>query len=330
MNPEVSVVIAVYNGAKYISETLDSILNQTYTNWECIVVDDGSTDATCELVEKYIKKDNRFKIIKTSGGNGPYIAANIGIKEAQGEYIARSDADDISLPQRIQLQYSLLLKNKKINLCGTLHYALFENGKTTFKSYDTDPFFLKWQLLFQNRLVHSTMMMRKKWIESIGYYPEKPLAQDWHIWLQASNSDSLYIINRPLVKWRIHSSSITKMSNKLQLLEASKVSLLNLKTHEGISDLNELAITKIISAIRGNILISDISTEHTIGEITRVYENFKFKYKGNSKIKSHLHLIIHSIFSQNSTRSIKSYLKTSMIDGISFRWFKGLIRQIFS
>ena len=332
MIPEISVVIAVYNGKNYLEKTLESILYQTFTNWECIIVDDGSTDTTLEIIEEFIAKDNRFKLIKTSGGNGPYKAANIGIKEAQGEYIARSDADDISLPERLAIQHNYLKSNKNINVCGTLHYYLFEDEKTTFKPYNTDILFLKWQLIFRNKIVHSTMMVRKNWFEKIGYYPEKPLAQDWHIWLEAINNDTLYVINTPLVKWRIHNSSITKTQNVQQLMEASKVALFHLENRMGLHAINPNAITSIIASIRGDLYLPQTSLKTSVDTLILVYCHFKSRNQVNMSIKNDFHTTLDTLFTKYPKRSVTSsitYLQTIFVAGISIRWTRGFFRHLF-
>ena len=332
MNPEISVIIAVCNGEKFLKETLESILYQTFTNWECIVVDDGSTDTTLDIIGEFIAKDNRFRLIKTPGGNGPYIAANKGIKDAQGEYIARTDADDISMPNRLAIQHNYLKSNININVCGTLHYYLFEDGKTIFKPYNTDILFLKWQLIFRNKIVHSTMMVRKNWFEKIGYYPEKPLAQDWHIWLEAINNDTLHVINTPLVNWRIHHNSITKTQNSKQLIEALDVAFYNLKYRMNINSISLEAVTAIIASIRGDLFLPQTSLKITVDNLILAYRHFKSKNQVNRFIKNEFHFTLDTLFTKYPKRSVASvitYLQTIFVAGISISWARGFFRHLF-
>lgn len=224
MKPLVSIIIAVCNGEKFISETLDSLVHQTISNWECWIVDDGSTDLTIEIVRNRCAIDARFNLLTTPGGNGPYIAANKAIPLCKADFVARIDADDIALPVRIELQLKILTNDPKINVCGSYYYYLFESGLVA-SSFETDSTFLKWQLLFRNRLVHSTMMFRKSWFVAKGLYPNKRLAQDWLIWIEALRDDSLWIVRQPLIKWRMHSESVTKVESKGQLIAATEVSV---------------------------------------------------------------------------------------------------------
>lgn len=331
--PEISVIIAVYNGDKYITETLESIRLQSFANWECIVVDDGSTDDTIVVIQNYIAQDNRFKIIKTTGGNGPYIAANIGIKEAKGKYIARTDADDVSLPERLQMQYNYLQNNLKINLCGSQHYYLFENNMTNHKFYDSDIKFLKWQLIFRNKIVHSTMMFRKDWFKKIDCYPEKRLAQDWYIWLEASHNNTLYILDVPLVKWRIHENSITKKENSNQLDQGAEVVVYYLKNRLQIEVVDFSIVKNVIGSLRGDKIDTDTDISEIILFIREVYDKFvsdnKIDTQLKTKTKQDLHTIIDHCFAHQSRREIKRvllYLQTASIAGISKIWLRGFFR----
>lgn len=333
--PEISVVIAVFNGSQYISETLESIVLQSFSNWECIIVDDGSTDDTLEIIQNFIDNDNRFKIIKTNGGNGSYIAANIGIKAAKGKYIARTDADDISLPERLRTQYNFFESNLNINVCGSQHYYLFENNKISLKLYNVDVNFLKWQLIFRNKIVHSTMMFRKNWFEKLGYYPQKRLAQDWHIWLEASHNNTLHILEKPLVKWRIHNNSITKKESSNQLDLASEVAVYHLTNRLNFNNIDFNIVKSILASLRGDKIESETNIAQTISFLTLVYEKVIHENNINkaikSKIKLDLHTIIDSCFVRQSSlnkTTILLYLQTFRIAGMSKIWIKGLLRHL--
>ena len=119
--PLVSVIMSVYNGEKYLVQAIDSILNQTYQNFEFIIIDDCSTDNSSHILQEYAKKDSRIKIIKKEkniGIKGFIENLNLGISIAEGKYIARMDADDISLPERFQKQVTFLENNPEIFMVG--------------------------------------------------------------------------------------------------------------------------------------------------------------------------------------------------------------------
>jgi len=115
--PAVSVVMPVYNGEKYLRESIDSILNQTYTDYEFIIVNDGSNDKTEEIILSY--NDNRIRYIKNEKNLQIVKSLNRGIELAKGRYIARMDADDISLPRRFEKQITFMENNLEIGVCGT-------------------------------------------------------------------------------------------------------------------------------------------------------------------------------------------------------------------
>lgn len=221
----ISVVIASYNAAKYIEETLDSILIQDFVDWDCWVVDDGSTDNTGALVEEYCRIDSRFNLVRTVGANGPYICANMGIERCGGQYVARLDADDICLPGRLRKQFDCLESMPAFNICCTEHFNMFGDGRLLHKKLDFQGEELKYYLMFKNPLLHSSMFFRKQWFIDLGMYPRKRLAQDYYIWCTAVLCNELAIINEPLVKWRILETSLTKVENPLQTqlaLDANK------------------------------------------------------------------------------------------------------------
>ena len=278
MEPLVSVVIAVYNGEKYLAETLDSLLDQTLANWECWIVDDGSTDSTLVIINDYCAKDSRFNIIKTEGGNGPYVCANIAIPFCRGEFIARIDADDIALPERLRTQSDLMIDHPQVNLCRSYFYYLNSKGHLTQKDFETDLLFLKWQIIFRNRLVHSTMMIRKSWFIECGMYPPKRLAQDWYLWVEALSQDCLHIIRQPLVKWRMHEQSITKNESGHQLRLGAEVSERAVKLVIG-KDSKAEYLLPIISALRGNPVIDSELIEASLRELIILWVEFTKMYK---------------------------------------------------
>src|SRR5215831_13102998 len=126
--PCVSVVLPVYNGEKYLAEALDSILQQTFNDYELIVIDDGSTDRSSAIIESYVKKDRRV-IVHRQDNCGLIMSLNQGSSLARGKYIARMDADDVSLPQRLEKQLDYLEQRPDIGLLGTWIQDIGPNGE---------------------------------------------------------------------------------------------------------------------------------------------------------------------------------------------------------
>ncbi|MDD4353774.1 MAG: glycosyltransferase family A protein, partial [Candidatus Nanoarchaeia archaeon] len=127
-NHRISVIMSAYNTERYIAEAIESILNQTFKDFEFIIIDDGSTDDSLKIIKRYVKKDRRIKLIHNKKNIGLTKSLNKGLKIAKGQYIARMDADDISLPQRFQIQYDFLEKNKDIFLIGTTAFLIDDKG----------------------------------------------------------------------------------------------------------------------------------------------------------------------------------------------------------
>lgn len=160
-NPLVSVIIPCYNAEKYIEQAVHSIIKQTYKNLEIIVTDDCSTDKTFEILQRLAKEDSRIKLYKNETNLKIVKTLNNQISQVNGKYIARMDADDISLPKRIEKQVEFLENHTDYGFCGTNAYHIDENGKTIGKSvlpetFEDNKFFLK----FYSTFYHPTVMIR--------------------------------------------------------------------------------------------------------------------------------------------------------------------------
>ena len=118
MKPEISVIMSVYNDEKYIAKAIDSILTQSFSNFELIICDDYSTDRSSNIIEKYVKQDNRIVFFKNEKNLGLATSLNRCIERAKGKYIARMDSDDISLPNRFEVEYNYLEDNSDIVVVG--------------------------------------------------------------------------------------------------------------------------------------------------------------------------------------------------------------------
>jgi glycosyltransferase involved in cell wall biosynthesis len=206
--------MAVYNGEKYLPEAIDSILSQTFTNFEFIIINDGSTDKSKDIILSYI--DKRIRLIDNEENIGLTKSLNIGIKLAKGKYIARMDADDVSLPKRFEIQYKYMEENPDIDICGSRYMVL---GQNKIKELPTNPEFIK-ILLFQgiNPIAHPSVIMRKKSLDkhNIFYNEKYRFAQDFALW--ASSYNVLDITNTPdiLLKLRIHDLQTTQIMKTQQ------------------------------------------------------------------------------------------------------------------
>lgn len=211
----VSIITPTYNSEKYISQTIESIINQTHTNWELIITDDCSTDSTIKIIESFAKKDNRIRINKLESNSGAGIARNNSIAQAKGRFIAFCDSDDIWLPEKLERQLIFLTKN---NLSFT--YSGFdiidERGKVISKHKPPRRLTFK-DLLLSNEIgcltaIYDTSLLGKM------YMSEMRNRQDWVLWLnilkQINTAEGL---TNSLALYRIRKGSISR--SKIDMLK---------------------------------------------------------------------------------------------------------------
>lgn len=207
--PKVSVVMSVYNGKKYLREAVESILNQTFRDFEFIIVDDGSCDNTLEILKDYAEKDSRIKIIKNEKNIGLTKSLNKAIQEAKGEYIARMDADDISLPERLKAQMLAMEKGRKNGLIGCDVIIIDEHGneikKVIVPRVDLNNYLRK-----KNCLVHGSLFILKKALQGVGNYSDEMIfAQDYDLLLKISTKYSISFVGDFLYKLRRDKNNIS-------------------------------------------------------------------------------------------------------------------------
>uniref|UniRef100_UPI0040476655 glycosyltransferase family 2 protein n=1 Tax=Mariniflexile sp. TaxID=1979402 RepID=UPI0040476655 len=212
--PKVSIVVPCYNQAQYLDEALESVLSQTYENWECIIVDDGSTDNTQELAEKWILKDNKFKYLVKNNG-GLCSARNFGIEQAQGIYILPLDADDKIAESYIALAMGAFEKDMDLRVvyCHAEKFGL-ETGAWNLK-----PFSL-FNLSQNNMIFCSAFFKKQDWI-AIGGYDTNMVHgwEDWEFWISLlKNGGNVHQLEEVCFFYRINPNSMLQKMN----LEESK------------------------------------------------------------------------------------------------------------
>lgn len=208
--PIISVVMSVYNGEKYVSEAIDSILNQTFTDFEFIVTNDGSTDKTPIILNKYAENDSRIIVIHQENA-GLTESLNKMIAKAKGTFIARMDADDISLPERFEKQINKLLIKSVYLAVGCWFQMLDESGRSSYEIvFPDNPILLK--RYFRkgiNSYAHGSVMIRKKVFDKVGFSYRFKYGQDLDLWLRLSEHSSLGIVEEVLYQRRDHRQVIS-------------------------------------------------------------------------------------------------------------------------
>jgi glycosyltransferase involved in cell wall biosynthesis len=200
--PVISILMSVYNGEKYLRNAVNSILDQTITDFEFIIINDGSTDKSREILESY--HDDRIVLLHQQNA-GLTKSLSTGLSLARGEYVARIDADDLAKPSRLENQLQFLSKHPKVMLVGSNCYNIDENGSVlSLTDLPVDEVHIKWNLLFYNCLRHSTVMFRRKEVTNLGGYNTTiPYAQDYDLWLRIAGKYSVANLKEPLVYLRV-------------------------------------------------------------------------------------------------------------------------------
>ncbi len=223
--PVVSVLMPVYNGERYLKEAIESILNQTFRDFEFIIIDGGSTDGSPAMLASYQQKNDRIHVYYQENQR---LAAslNMGCQLARGKYIARMDADDVSLPERLAKQVNYLEANPDIGVVGTWVQVIAENGKpSSIWRLPTAPFMIRWSLSFGNIIVHSSVMMRRDVIAQLGFYRMEALqAEDYDLWARASLATRVANMPEVLIRYRLWEGGATSRRPKENEQYAARVS----------------------------------------------------------------------------------------------------------
>lgn len=307
----VSVVLPAYNAELYIKESIDSILAQTFTNFELIVLNDGSTDKTEDIILSY--QDNRIVYVKNEQNLGLIRTLNKGIALAKGKYIARMDADDISFPNRFAKQVGFLEEHPDYVICGTSAYRFNEDfsHKKVF-NVPIDDENIRVRLFFNNAFIHPSVMFRTETIRThnLSFNENYKYAEDYYFWMDLLQHGKGFNLKEKLLYYRVVETSQTAIGNSnidkrkeilcnihrryfddykitvddlevnvnFYLSNIERMKLLNLREND-IFLINTL-LYKIISVLK----VSDLNYNVILKEIGRVY--FSLLYvKGYQVIK---------------------------------------------
>ncbi len=208
--PAISVIIPTYNAAEYLPEAIESVLAQTFKDYELIVVDDGSTDGTESVVKKFGDRIRYFR----QENRGPGAAKNLGIRNSRGPLLATLDADDKWVPHKLQAQYEYMKAHPEAGMVNANVSTFDEKGIVT---YEVDGTLRKtyqgWvfdRLIIQNFIASGTVMFRKECLDKVGLFPENyMISEDWHLWLRIAKEYPVGYINEPLGLYRWQEKSLT-------------------------------------------------------------------------------------------------------------------------
>lgn len=244
---KVSVITPAYNAGKYIRETIESILNQTFSEFEFIIIDDCSTDNTWEIIREYEAKDSRIRAIKNEYNLGIAGNRNKGLHLAQGEYIVWQDADDISLPTRVEKQLRFLEEHPKIGIVGGFLQFFDENGEHGFRKYDAEDADLRKKIFRYSPVAQPAAMIRKKCLDEAGEYDLKyPPAEDLDMSFRIGKHHEFANLQETVVKYREHPTSAT-----FTRLKKIELSTLEIRRHHAKSGFYQMTfLDKIYNALQ--------------------------------------------------------------------------------
>lgn len=207
--PLVSVVMPIYNAQRYLIEAVDSILSQTFENFELILINDASTDNTLQIINKYKRKDKRIIVINNKQNLRMAESLNIAIGQTKSDIIARMDQDDISLPNRLEVQYAFLQKHPNVTVIGNNIIIIDEQDKIIgIRTYPTDSIGLKKIMFRYSPFAHPTVMFRKNTFKKMGgYRNEKHPCEDIDLWFRLGKNHTFASIPSFLLKYRVSINS---------------------------------------------------------------------------------------------------------------------------
>lgn len=224
MDNLISVILPVYNGGLYLSDSIESILKQTFIDFEFIIINDGSTDDSLELIKKYASNDNRIKVINREN-RGLIYTLNEGIEQAKGNYIARMDQDDIALKTRLEFQYKYMIDNH-LDVCGGNYIVIDENNNSMnlYRLFQNE-FEILLTLASNVPFAHPCVMIKKEFLESnkleygINGYRN---AEDLDLWINMYNRGAKFgNLDETILKYRILSTSMSRVNHKIIMKETN-------------------------------------------------------------------------------------------------------------
>jgi glycosyltransferase involved in cell wall biosynthesis len=207
MKPSISVIMSVFNNDNLVKKSIESILNQSFQNFEFIIIDDGSTDNSKKIIKLFEKKNKKIRFYSFKKNEGLAKRLNFAIKKSKGKYIARMDADDFSKKKRLQVQKDFLDKNDNFLLIGSNAIYINKNNKFIKKTnLPIDYKDIKKSIYIRNSIIHSSILARKSFFLKNKYNPKFKKCQDYELWLRTIKNYKFKNLKVPLIK-RYHSEN---------------------------------------------------------------------------------------------------------------------------
>ena len=237
--PEISVLTSCFNANEFIEESIESILSQSFGNFEFILIDDGSTDDTLDIIRRYAARDKRIRVV-TKENSGLQKSLNLGLSLAKGDWIARFDADDVALPDRLERQWQFIKRHRDIILLGGGCLEIDKSGRHIKQHiYPMNHRGLMKRLECLGPFFpHSTAFFSRSRVQDLGgYNPRFRRSQDWDLWLRMARVGLIGCLREPLIKLRKHEKSVTAMnSGRLTEIMGMAATVCHFRRQAGRSD----------------------------------------------------------------------------------------------
>lgn len=295
-NPRISVIMPVYNASAYLAESIESILNQTFKNFELIILNDCSTDNSKDIIEHFLSKDNRILFIDKKQNVGPASLRNEGIELAKGEFIALNDSDDISLPTRFEKQLKVFENDVNLCVCGSWYTIFGEGLKNKIIKNTEEDAKLKVDFLDNCHIGNSTVTFRKALIGNNRFNPDYVPAEDYELWARLIKNTKFYNIQESLLLYRWHSTNIsqTKKENTQRALDLIKLSQLR---YLGIND-----TFKIDGFINATIFRKNLNPNQVMDSI----KSGKILIENNEQLKNFNPILLQNHIEKVLIRTIRN------------------------
>lgn len=305
--PKVTVLMPVYNAGIYLQEAIESILKQTFSDFELLIINDGSTDQSAEVIARF--DDPRIRYVKNEKNIGLVKTLNKGLDLAQGIYVARMDQDDISLPERLEKQVKFLDTHSEIGVCGSW-FELFPSGELVQRPVTNDE--IKAHLFINCALGHPTVIIRMKVLKNnnLLYDPSFDHAEDYEFWTRLIQKTKMQNIPEVLLKYRVHSSQICSVYNDKQrdivnLIRINQLHYLGIVPTEREKTIHLAALAESIEA--------EINTEELKAWIDKlIFANTQRKIYSEKEFSNMLNKCLEKFMgnrSMSAKRKTESFLK---------------------
>ncbi|MDQ3392691.1 MAG: glycosyltransferase [Bacteroidota bacterium] len=281
---KVTVLMPVYNAGVYLRDSIESILNQSFEDFEFLIINDGSSDESEAVIKSY--NDPRIRTLNNEKNLGLIATLNKGLSLAKGQFIVRQDADDISMPHRLELQVDIMNKNPDLLLLSS--NAIIINNNSEFigeSNLPEEEIALRFRMMFKCGIFHTSTIFRKKSLEdyNLKYDPLYPHTEDYKLWSELSRHGKLYVMRDKLVKYRAHQESISSLNKSKQEEIAAKV------VRENIKEIGVEVSLQEAKRLRGLFRSTGMNRKYLQNDIKlllKIINKFEQKYKGHKNYDS--------------------------------------------